>query len=80
MPRKKVPQKDVPALLTELGEAGATDIRRSDIDVRGLVTVRWKKSSEEIQQDKADLRAWIPVYVLTAIFIVIVIVTMLIVT
>jgi hypothetical protein len=74
MLRKKVLQKDVAALVTELEASGAKEIRRSAVDVRGKVTVRWKESAEEVERYAAARRAWIPELVLATIFVVVVVV------
>lgn len=78
MPRKKVPQKDVSVLLADLRDQGATGIRRSGVDLRGMVTVRWKESPQEIERYADAVRAWKAVYVIAAIFLLIFIVLTLI--
>lgn len=71
MPRQRVDQKDVPELLAELEQAGATHIRRSGVDVRGMVTVRWRASAAETEAYSAALRAWKPVFALSAFLLLV---------
>lgn len=73
MPRKKIPQKELPRFLENLEKAGARGIRRSPANVHGFVTVRWQPSSTDEEEYGENVQAWKPVYALHAIFIVIVI-------
>jgi hypothetical protein len=77
MPSRKVPQKDVPVVLEELRGAGAREIRRSGVDVRGLVTVRWRDAVAEEERYAAELAAWKPLIALSLVFAAVVILVML---
>lgn len=73
MPRKKIPQKELPRFLEDLEKAGARGIRRSSPNVHGFVTVHWQQSLSDEEEHGESVQAWKPVYALHAIFIVIVI-------
>lgn len=58
MGRKEVPQKDLPALLSDLEEKGAKKIRRSPARFDGTVEVTWDDSPQDVALRKAELKAW----------------------
>lgn len=58
MGRKEVPQEDLPALLSELEEKGATKVRRSPARFDGIVEVTWEDSPQDVALRKAELKAW----------------------
>lgn len=73
MPSKNIPQKELTGFLAALEKAGATRIRRSPVDVRGLIKVRWRGSLAEEEAYRAGAQAWKPVYVMSALFVALVI-------
>jgi len=73
MPRKKIPQKELPRFLEDLEKSGARGVRRSPANVHGFVTVRWRRSLADEEEYGENVEAWKPVYALHAVFIVIVI-------
>ena len=72
MPRKKVQLHEVGGFLATLEEAGATDVRRSKVDPRGVVEIRWRPSPEDEARELAVARAARTSIILSAIFAVVV--------
>ncbi len=58
MGRREVSQRDLPALLADLEQQGATKVQRSPARFDGMVEVRWEDSPIERQQRQALLRGW----------------------
>jgi len=77
VPSKKVPQKEVSAVVEELRGTGARNIRRSGVDVRGLVTVRWRDAAADEERYAAELAAWKPLIALSLAFAAVVILVLL---
>ena len=75
MGRREVLQRDLPALLDELKEMGATGIHRSPARFDGLVEVRWEDSPLERQQRKADLQAWRLPFVVSFVIVLVMVAT-----
>jgi hypothetical protein len=67
MGRREVHQRDLPALLTELEDLGATDIKRSPARFDGVVVVRWKDAPLERELRKAELQGWKSAMVVSAL-------------
>jgi len=70
MPRKKVKLHEVAGLLTALEEDGARDVRRAEVNARGLVEIRWRLSAEEVAKAVALERAERTAILLSAAFAV----------
>ncbi len=58
MGRREVSQRDLPALLADLEQQGATKVQRSPARFDGMGEVRWEDSPIERQQRQALLRGW----------------------
>lgn len=78
MHRRRLPQAEVSTLITELRQAGATQIRRVPADAKGLVEVRWADAELEREQYAADLRAWRLPMILSGLVVAIIIAVLLI--
>ena len=77
MGRGKVPQRQLRAFLSELEEKGAGNVRRLPPRFDGSIEVTWDDPEAMVLKDndfKTDLRAWVPVYILSGFFFALVVV------
>ena len=71
MGRRDVPQRELPALLAELEEQGATEVRRAPAGPDGMVEVQWEDSPLERQQLQAMMRGWKQILVISVMAVVV---------
>jgi hypothetical protein len=77
MGRGTVPPRHLRAFLSELEEKGARNVRRLPPRFDGSIDVTWDDPEAVVLKDKdfqTDLRAWVPVYILSGFFFVLVVV------
>jgi len=77
MGRGKVPHRQLRAFLSELEEKGARNVRRLPPRFDGSIDVTWDDPEAIVLKDndfKTDLRAWVPVYILSGFFFALVVV------
>ena len=74
MSRKRVRQKKVPALLAELEERGATEVRRHPPRLDGTVLVTWREpgSLSEEGADTSEPSPFVPAFIMSVVFAVLV--------
>lgn len=76
MVKKRVSQRDLPALLERLKAEGVTEVRRRRARFDGSVDVTWREPGESDPSE--DLRLWAPAFVLSGIFSVLLIIAWLV--
>ena len=80
MPQKKVAQRSLPALMTELEEQGALNVRRGRAGFDGKVLVTWDEPGDMTEEEyQAAMLAWVPLYILSGLLAALIIAVVLIV-
>ena len=77
MGRGKVRLRELPVLVSELEEKGASDVRRRPARFDGWVEVTWHEPESSMLKSSdfsTDVLPWIPAYVLGGIYLVFVVV------
>lgn len=74
MGREIVPQQGLQDLLDELQGRGATNVRRLPARFDGSVEVTWDEPGDALREEeyREDLRAYVPVYLLSGLFLLLV--------
>ncbi|HSG08895.1 MAG TPA: hypothetical protein VLA36_11100 [Longimicrobiales bacterium] len=75
MSRKRVLQKDLPALLAELEERGATGLRRHPPHMDGKVLVTWREPGAPTHEGEitGEMTGFVPTFVFSVGFVALVI-------